>query len=985
MAPRRKMIQILFSIYRNEKRLLMILAGICILAAVIFLTIPFKNDISKMLPDGSESMRCYQTVSDSAMFNKAPILFLAKDDTTFQTEEFSKKLEQFVASLKDEKEIRRVDYKLLEQSPVETVRTLIPYLPQYLPAPQWNADRFVKNCLHQFYLPSATGRSAMLAIDPPGMTGQILARLEEFRKVSNFTAEMNTPYVVSPDRKHLLVMLETASPPADPNGGRALLASVEAKLKAAGFTPGKDARLLFPHRRAIANEQVLKNDIMMVTILSIIIFTLLIIFIYRCDPTTFLIPALPFLSAFLTAALMALCFRIPLFFVVGMGGIVISLALDYGIHIYGAMTDGRSYRSLRAILPPLFAATATSCTAFLLFLTSKTDAIRQLGFFSGTSLFISLFLMLCLLPPVFRKRKKYQNEWLAQWDPITLSNNHPKSVAGLWLLLILAAVAALPLTKFHFDVRQFDLSPPEYDKEDALTSELFQAGQTPGMALFHGKTREEALANAAKAQGIPGCFLPNRIIPTAAERAENLASWRKIDWTKFQNEVRKAAQKYGFKEDYFDTFLNTIRQGLHAPPSGIPAGFRNIADRILVESKSGEWNAAVLYKDTEEIRIKLVGLPHSTIISRHYFPLIMARDIFFGIVGLAIAGIAAVIVLTFCYFRSARDTILALIPVISSLLFTAALFAVTGKRINIPVMTGAIILCGLAVDYGIFSIHALKTGDTKSIFRSVTLSALTTAAGGLTVAFTRHPMLRDAGLTLIAGILFAWFTALFLLPAIVKHVRKRTVLLLILTTVISAVTCGCRMAIPFGYEEFPNLTKVVATSAKLPEPVRAKKFQCAGSVVMDFKVFRMNTLFMAEWDGRTLQSAGFSPAGAKIFEIKGNESGVETFYFIPMENALKNPEAIARNLLMDLLRIFPAQYGNSRTFDGRKYIISRDSKNKEEYIFAGHDLKMIKAAGDDWETRYYKYDGIFPIQFVYDRTTFNGYRLIFRINTVIWK
>ena len=983
MAARRKMIHTLFSIYRNEKRLLMILAGICVLAAIIFITIPFKNDISKMLPDGSESMRCYQTISDSAMFNKAPILFLAEDDTTFQTGEFAKKLERFVASLKDEKEIRRVDYKLLEQSPIETVRTLIPYLPQYLPAPQWNADSFVKNCLHQFYLPSATGRGAMLAIDPPGMTGQLFARLEEFRKVSNFTAEMNTPYVVSPDRKHLLVMLETASPPADPNGGKTLLASVEAKLKAAGFTPDKDVRLLFPHRRAIANEQVLKKDIMTVTILSIIIFTLLIIFIYRCDPATFLIPALPFLSAFLTAALMALCFRIPLFFVVGMGGIVISLALDYGIHIYGAMTDGRSYRSLRAILPPLFAATATSCTAFLLFLTSKTDAIRQLGFFSGISLFISLFLMLCLLPPIFRKRKKYQNEWLMHWDPAALSGNHPRAVAGIWILLILAAIAALPLTKFYFDVRQFDLSPPEYDKDDALTSELFQAGQTPGMALFHGKTREEALENAAKAQGIPGCFLPNRIIPTDAERAENLASWRKIDWQKFQNEVRTAAKKYGFQADYFDPFLNTIRQGLHTPPSDIPAGFRNIADRILVESKSGEWNAAVLYKDTEEIRMKLVKLPHSTIISRHYFPLIMARDIFFGIVGLAIAGIVAVIILTFCYFRSARDTMLALIPVISSLLFTAALFAITGKRINIPVMTGAIILCGLAVDYGIFSIHALKTGDTKSIFRSVTLSAVTTAAGGLTVAFTRHPMLRDAGLTLIAGILFAWFTALFLLPAIVNHARKTVLLLLI--AVISAVTCGCRMPIPFEHEEFPNLTESAATSANLPSPVRTKKFQCAGSMVMDFKVFRMNTLFMAEWDGKVLQSAGFSPAGAKIFEIKGNETGVETYYFIPMENALKNPESITRELLTDLLRIFPAQYGSNKAFDGKKHVISRDEKNDVEYIFADKEIKLIKAIGNGWEAGYYKYDGTFPVNFVYDRTAFNGYRLIFRINTVIWK
>jgi hypothetical protein len=134
-----------------------------------------------------------------------------------------------------------------------------------------------------------------------------------------------------------------------------------------------------------------------------------------------------------------------------------------------------------------------------------------------------------------------------------------------------------------------------------------------------------------------------------------------------------------------------------------------------------------------------------------------------------------------------------------------------------------------------------------------------------------------------------------------------------------------------------------------------------------------------------LQSAGFSPAGAKIFEIKGNEAGVETYYFIPMENALKNPESIARELLTDLLRIFPAQYGSNKAFDGKKHVISRDEKNNVEYIFAGREIKLIKAIGNGWETGYYKYDGTFPVNFVYDRTAFNGYRLIFRINTVIWK
>ena len=84
-------------------------------------------------------------------------------------------------------------------------------------------------------------------------------------------------------------------------------------------------------------------------------------------------------------------------------------------------------------------------------------------------------------------------------------------------------------------------------------------------------------------------------------------------------------------------------------------------------------------------------------------------------------------------------------------------------------MAAGIILCALAVDYGVFVIHALRTGREQMVFRAVTLSALTTLAGGLTVAFTRHPMLSDAGCTLIAGIFFAWASAVFLLPVLHKR------------------------------------------------------------------------------------------------------------------------------------------------------------------------------------------------------------------------
>ncbi|MBO5923778.1 MAG: transporter, partial [Lentisphaeria bacterium] len=88
-----------------------------------------------------------------------------------------------------------------------------------------------------------------------------------------------------------------------------------------------------------------------------------------------------------------------------------------------------------------------------------------------------------------------------------------------------------------------------------------------------------------------------------------------------------------------------------------------------------------------------------------------------------------------------------------------------------PVMAAAAIRCGIGVDYGILVLHALESKKDSSILHSITISAVTTFAGGATVAFARHPMLHDAGITLLIGITVIWATAMFLLPVLYKARR----------------------------------------------------------------------------------------------------------------------------------------------------------------------------------------------------------------------
>ena len=223
-------------------------------------------------------------------------------------------------------------------------------------------------------------------------------------------------------------------------------------------------------RRAMENEEVLKRDVRTVGIASLVIFTLLTVLCYRCDLRSLLIPLIPLTASFLVLGAMPLLFRDCLFFVAGMGGVVVGLAVDYGIHIYSAMTETHPLRRLFRICAPLFTGALTSFAVFAVFLFSSTDGLRQLGFFAGCSLLLSMILMLLFLPPLLlgpggrekkRKEKNLQYHGLRRIPPPDFPFRRPKTVLCIWGALLIPAAALLPELRFNTDVSQFDVASPE--------------------------------------------------------------------------------------------------------------------------------------------------------------------------------------------------------------------------------------------------------------------------------------------------------------------------------------------------------------------------------------------------------------------------------------------------------------------------------------------------------------------------------------------
>ncbi|MCK5843704.1 MAG: hypothetical protein KAG97_03285, partial [Victivallales bacterium] len=119
--------------------------------------------------------------------------------------------------------------------------------------------------------------------------------------------------------------------------------------------------------------------------------------------------------------------------------------------------------------------------------------------------------------------------------------------------------------------------------------------------------------------------------------------------------------------------------------------------------------------------------------------------------------------------RKPRDVALAMIPVVTAIALEFPAHALLGLKLNAIGLVAMIVVTGLAVDYGIFAVSAVNEKNAKfaaNAVTSLTISMLTTAIGSGALLFASHPALRTVGLVVTVGVISAWASAIFAVPAI---------------------------------------------------------------------------------------------------------------------------------------------------------------------------------------------------------------------------
>lgn len=456
------------------------------------------------------------------------------------------------------------------------------------------------------------------------------------------------------------------------------------------------------------------------------------------------------------------------------GASLVGVAEDYGIHYFVArQAEGGAppRRVMRALLPGMALALATSVVAYLALGIAPFPGLRQMALFSATGLVAACLTVVLWFPwldrgglrPTPLSQRLAAN--LARWPRVGAN----RATVLLALALAVWIVPGLMRLQVADDVRQLQSSPAALVAAQRAAGRLLAApspaqfvlvrGGSPDQVLEREEAARAALAPLLARQELAGLLALSDWVPSARRqqadaalaapleaaararvaqalggaavvpaRAPARSPLRLEDWLRHPVSAMLRPLWLGRIDQGYASVI--LLQGLERPGT-----MRAVAD--AVSGLSG-----VQWVDRVDGMSRLL---------RHYRQLMS---------WLLLAGAAGVALLL--AWRYGRASWRALAPTLLAALAALALLGWLQMPLQLFSVLALALLLGVGVDYGIFLLE--HPGDGASWTAVVLGAASTLLAFGL-LALSATPALRVFGLTMLAGVGTVWGLAPWFRPA----------------------------------------------------------------------------------------------------------------------------------------------------------------------------------------------------------------------------
>ncbi len=770
----------------RRRRLLAVLIMLLLLASCLLPGLKIGDSIVAMLPDGdSRVVRDFKLLQQTPFARKLVILVSAQDEisetellaatrrlATLLPPELFHNLQTGPGRLENFRLLGQLGERL---APLADEQDLQQIAGRLTPA---GVDKQMADNFATLLQPQGMAFKEQLRRDPLGLAQLALAKLRYINPLPGVRIEDGQ--FLSHDRKSSLLLADTDILITDPVGSRKLLDAFV--LARAGLPAGISADLLSGHPYTLANTEVIKGDMNRVLLLSgcglLLVF---LVFLRRLQALTVFL--LPFASMLL--ALVTTSFFFPQLsgITIGFGAVLLGITIDFGLHVYFALRQEQNGRAelLQAVSRPVLFGGLTTLAAFAVLLRSELPGQRQLAVFAVVGIIVALLLALLVLPHFVGRKQELP---ILPRGRRSVYDRHPRlriMVLLLWLLLMGASAILAQGVRINGELRKLSYVPPELSQAEQQLAVHWGNLRGRAMIFATGSDLQQALQLneqvwqvLAREQVSADVVSLAPLLPSRQRQLQQREQWR-IFWQQkeplAQTLLQQSGAKFGFKAAAFAPFAEYV--GRLPEPVSVELlqtwGLGALLDNFIM-AEPNQVRVLTLIPDRPELiaglEEKLAGLTGVTLVSQQRFSRQLGAAIAADFSQFMSAAGITILVLLIVLFRRGSDVLLALLPVLSGILFMFGAMAWLGLELNLFNVVASILLMGLGVDYGIFmACHSRQHQNLASV-QAVLVSGLTTLVGFGALVLARHPSLNSIGLTVLLGIGAAVPTAILVIPAL---------------------------------------------------------------------------------------------------------------------------------------------------------------------------------------------------------------------------
>ncbi|MFZ1305962.1 MAG: 1-acyl-sn-glycerol-3-phosphate acyltransferase, partial [Ferruginibacter sp.] len=793
----------IYHFYQKRRPALFITFGVIFLSALWFaLQVTFEEDISKILPNDKKIEKLNAVFQNSKFMDKLAVT-VSLQDTAAEAEPDS--LVMYADALVESIEqkltpfISKINYKVDDGLALELFETVSDYLPVYLTEKDYTeidsliTPARVKESLEQNFRtltsPSGFALKSMISKDPVGITFLGLKKLQQLQYDENF--ELYDNYILTKDRKHLMLFITPKFPPNNTAKNALLLKGLDSLID--NNSSKVTATYFGATAVSVGNALQLRKDSLLtqgITILFIIVF-LGFYFRKKRAPFFILIPVI-FGAVFSLAAIYFIKGSISVI-ALGTGSVVLGIAVNFSLHVFNHYRHTSNMQQLiRDLAKPMTVGSFTTVGGFLCLQFVESEMLKDLGLFAAFSLIGASLCSLIFLPHFIAGKKEQvahavqEFSWIDKIASLRPEYNKYLVIIILGLTIFFAFWAGK--VGFESDLQNMNYMSSKLKASEKKLNQINQYALQSVYLVTEGNTLDDALVNneklvtqieklqdkniVKKYSGVSSLIISDSLQKIKIKRWNSY--WTAEKKVTLMATVIKEGTALKFNAAAFDNFSMLLNKTYVPVDKEAMAGVRkNFLDDYITE-KPGKTTVVTLVKTIPEKRQEVYKTfeneAHVTVLDKQYLTSRFVEIINADFSKIALMTSLLVFMVLLVVYGRIELTLVSFIPMLISWIWILGIMGMAGIQFNIINIIISALIFGLGDDYSLFIMDGLlqeyKTGkkNLSSFKSSIILSAITTIVGLGVLIFAKHPALQSIALISIIGICCVVIMSQILIP-----------------------------------------------------------------------------------------------------------------------------------------------------------------------------------------------------------------------------